>query len=320
MNNDKPWGVPLEESPDRALVSDFLKPRIVSFRYNSFYRKELNMGEFTKDLTHLVSILEDSSNKEVYSQLKAYVFKHAEFKTAEHDSRLQELAEVVKKWSLKFYKTKGIDSPLSPFSCQYTSFISPPVNLLKKLSGIVCSDYAFLQLGEERSYQTFLSEFSSDVCSLETINEWGYSVVEEPQPGDLVIYHDGSKDVHYGIWNQNGKVVSKWGMGGEVYEHPLNLVLKDYGTHVSFHRKPVYQETLQALKKHSETDITIEEFKLYAQELIRNKLDKCYNASYAFKFFTEWSEQLISIDSQTVEKFLEQAKNFAEEAKFEIVI
>lgn len=60
-----------------------------------------------------------------------------------------------------------------------------------------------------------------------------YICVQEPLPGDIVIYSNG---IHYGIWKGDGKVLSKWGQG-PIIEHRLEEVPLSYGETVLFFRK-----------------------------------------------------------------------------------
>lgn len=311
--------IPLVQSADRALISQFINPKPLQYQYFSLYQKTLHSEKFNENFLNVVSSLQDPSTEEVYENLANYVITQIEFSKDDYDGRLAELASLIRTWTVDFFKSKGIT--LSPFHCQASSFASPPLKLLKKVTGIVCSDYAFLQLGEERAQQTFFSEFSPEDSSLPILKVWGYKVVDKPRPGDLVVYFDKQKEVHYGIWNQNLKVVSKWG-SGEVYEHPLELLLEDYGTHVLFLRKPIFQDILEELQTWSESGMQAEELKQFAQELIKNKLEKCHNRSFAFNFFTEWSEKILGCetDSFTLEECLVHFTDLAEEIPFQISI
>lgn len=318
---------PLEQSSERALISQFYQPEPLRHYHYTLTEENLDLDEFKKSFSTLASNLVTPLTKETYADLTDYVVTHIKFTTCTYEERVEELTALIRKWSLDFFESKGITASASPFQCQHSSFISPPLTLLKKVTGIVCSDYAFLQLGEERSYLNPLSELGACACHLSILKEWGYIAVAEAQPGDLVVYLENQNVEHYGILNHNGKVVSKWG-SGEVYEHPLNLLLEIYGTHVSFYRKPIYQEILEKLIAKSESGIQIEELQQCAQELIKSKLAKCHNTSFAFDFFTAWSDKILpdKSSSQTVqerliaEEWLALAASYAKEIPFKIII
>ena len=57
--------------------------------------------------------------------------------------------------------------------------------------------------------------------------------------GDLVMYSDhfGDEVLHIGKYLGNGRVLSKWGPGNPVFEHPLELVPNIYGEMVFFLRE-----------------------------------------------------------------------------------
>ncbi|PJD97973.1 MAG: hypothetical protein CK425_02265 [Parachlamydia sp.] len=318
---------PLELSPERTLISQFYKPEPLRYYHPTLTQKNLNLNEFKKSFANLVSILATPLNKETYADLTDYVVTRIEFTTCPYEERVEELTALIRKWSLKFFDSKGITASASPFQCQHSSFISPPLTLLKKVTGIVCSDYAFLQLGEERSYLNPLSELGACACHLSILKEWGYIAVDKALPGDLVVYLENQHAEHYGILNHNGKVISKWG-SGEVFEHPLNLLLEEYGTHVLFYRKPVYQEILEELFAKSESGIQIESVQKHAQELIKSKLATCHQTSYAFYFFRAWSDKLFPDKSSsltvqeplTTEEWLALAASSAREIPFKIII
>jgi hypothetical protein len=68
-----------------------------------------------------------------------------------------------------------------------------------------------------------------------------FESTSEPQSGDLAIYRKScGKAVHYGVYQADGKIESKWGTGS-VYRHPIFCVPNGYGDDVVFYRlKPEF--------------------------------------------------------------------------------
>lgn len=106
----------------------------------------------------------------------------------------------------------------------------------------VCYDFAFYQLYEEKSFpyifNSALAQWPTDLFN-DTINflaEWGYDKVEEPSSGDLVVYSLKGISQHFGIWADEGNVISKLGIN-HVVKHPIDDVILGYGDDVSFFRK-----------------------------------------------------------------------------------
>lgn len=64
-----------------------------------------------------------------------------------------------------------------------------------------------------------------------------YQPIQEPQPGDLIIYYD-AKEVkhHHAIYLGGNRALSKWGKK-TIYEHDLFDVPAIYGNNVIFYRK-----------------------------------------------------------------------------------
>ena len=83
--------------------------------------------------------------------------------------------------------------------------------------------------------------------TLEYFNAYHYKEVAKPQPGDIVVYYQkgfhpfklGIKEspnhsvndevMHYARVLENGKYISTWGRYGLTYEHPPDMVPKNYG-------------------------------------------------------------------------------------------
>lgn len=109
-----------------------------------------------------------------------------------------------------------------------------------------CQDFVFYHLHEEQAFPyLFYPQRSSwpPGFALDPENfmpTWGYKLVTTPQPGDVVIYYSTLKGFtetkHWGIWNDNNCVTSKWG-AMQAYEHNLQDVVIGYGNYVQFFRK-----------------------------------------------------------------------------------
>lgn len=105
-----------------------------------------------------------------------------------------------------------------------------------------CDTYVFGRVKQEPWYRSGdASRDSIDlwVDSLAYLEMRGYLPVEgEPLPGDVVVYFAGSQDnaQHFGIFEGNGIVVSKFAMGPLV-RHPLELVPITFGDRYIYLRK-----------------------------------------------------------------------------------
>ena len=92
-----------------------------------------------------------------------------------------------------------------------------------------CVCFAFYHQNDVLAIRNIFRDQSID---LEYVRS-NYICVQEPLPGDIVVYANG---VHYGIWKGDGIVLSKWGQGFLV-EHRLEEVPLSYGETVLFYRK-----------------------------------------------------------------------------------
>ncbi|MBI2029957.1 hypothetical protein HYT02_06065 [Candidatus Gottesmanbacteria bacterium] len=52
-----------------------------------------------------------------------------------------------------------------------------------------------------------------------------------PPPGSIALYYDDSNTTicHVGLTTADGKIISKWGLGGHVFKHPPHHTLSEYG-------------------------------------------------------------------------------------------
>ena len=62
----------------------------------------------------------------------------------------------------------------------------------------------------------------------------------EAENGDLVAYFREGNFKHVGLWQPNGRVLSKWGVG-HLYDHALFEVPESYGTAVRFYDALSYE-------------------------------------------------------------------------------
>ena len=107
-----------------------------------------------------------------------------------------------------------------------------------------CAEYVFnMRNGETWTTQKFEGdgrEFWLDNHAF-LINH-GYEVVEHPQVGDTIAYGSWDPRIqkgaypHFGIYEGDGQVISKWDRG-HIFRHPWDLVPTKFGPHVAFFRK-----------------------------------------------------------------------------------
>lgn len=52
-----------------------------------------------------------------------------------------------------------------------------------------------------------------------------------PPPGSIALYYDDSNTTicHVGVTTADGKIISKWGLGGHVFKHSPHHTLPEYG-------------------------------------------------------------------------------------------
>ncbi len=70
-----------------------------------------------------------------------------------------------------------------------------------------------------------------------------YPEAIKPQEGNIILYHvkhsrngDKNRIVHAGICQEDGTIISKWGKGGPIFNHPVDYVPLGYGNYVTFRR------------------------------------------------------------------------------------
>lgn len=105
----------------------------------------------------------------------------------------------------------------------------PKIQLLEYIKFVgVCYNYAF-----GKFFNTYSSPCANSILALNnTILVKYFDVTLEPQTGDLVIYYDNNRPVHYGIYIDN-LIESKWGWD-VVHRHPYFDVPIRYGNQIRF--------------------------------------------------------------------------------------
>lgn len=77
---------------------------------------------------------------------------------------------------------------------------------------------------------------SADVAKLFAILEYEHPV-EMPAERDLIVYFDqDGLPIHVGIYVGDGKVISKWGYEGPVFEHEIEFVPPEWRYEIKFYR------------------------------------------------------------------------------------
>lgn len=100
-----------------------------------------------------------------------------------------------------------------------------------------CFAYTLLKAREENAKSLITSLSQADLKVMDLIN-WGYRDVLNPDENDLVLYMNENQQInHIGRFTAQGFVESKWGINGQVFEHPIFDVPAHYGTKVIFMRK-----------------------------------------------------------------------------------
>lgn len=104
-----------------------------------------------------------------------------------------------------------------------------------------CLVYA-LGLTSSRVYQQIVARneevFAGPEFALYLINQQALNTVNQPKPGDIVLYSTSFEHrheiCHAGVINDSGLVVSKWGLGS-MWQHELFELPSSYGKHASFY-------------------------------------------------------------------------------------
>jgi len=73
-----------------------------------------------------------------------------------------------------------------------------------------------------------------------------YPKLDSLKAGDLALYDNEDLTVHIGRIQEDGYVISKWGTGGPVLKHPVDMVPISYGCCVFFRR--ISEEKLNEMK------------------------------------------------------------------------
>jgi len=100
-----------------------------------------------------------------------------------------------------------------------------------------CFHYTLWQFGEKRVREiVFLQDIQMIPAKL---SEWGFTIVKNPQPDDLIAYFANGSFQHLGRYLGEGQVESKWGgkYTNFVYKHPVSLIASNYGNKIAFYRR-----------------------------------------------------------------------------------
>lgn len=84
-------------------------------------------------------------------------------------------------------------------------------------------------------------EYAIGKTKLENIIQGIINHDGNPKPGELIIYGNGFTEgkslknpLHMGVWQKNGKVVSKWGNKGPLIEHEWDKIVPEFGRYSFF--------------------------------------------------------------------------------------
>lgn len=254
-------------------------------------------------------LIDQSKNNRIFQKgvklFKRVLNEFNDLSSSNEYQRDDTLKAVFARWRREYLQSQGVTFIKDSFPCKKEHFLGETPRIVRRsITFIVCSDYALLQLGEKRALSFFLSDACADMNCLSIIEEWGYERVKGPEPGDLVIYgnvEEGFFNVlHYGVWNDKGKVISKWGCF-DVFEHPLDYV--DYGGSALFYRKHIFKEVLNTLQQDLQNDsiTTVEQFNLHFSEVVQQKLNSCHIHSLAYRFFETWLQTFPAKVSEVVQ-------------------
>lgn len=127
------------------------------------------------------------------------------------------------------------DEDLKTFEIEEKDVIVDP----KEMS---CFAFAFLRAKEVQAAHIIFKGSGGDaplVRIFKYLKRFGYSSVQEPQEGDLVVYMTSSNNpTHVGYLTESGKVLSKLGINNPYsHTHQLFDIPPNYGTKVLFFRK-----------------------------------------------------------------------------------
>ena len=318
ISDMKRSAVLLDATPQKDWIDRFYKPPILSFSLNSMDGNKLlqEIDNIYLAFSQEENGIDEGLKSALKDRLSGVIYRSE----TERDSQIERIA---KEWCQTFYAEQGIKTFAENQFKQ--SLLDELTNL--ELSSLVCSDFAFLHLGEDRAYKTSFRDLSSERNPLEILHAWGYQLVNSPQPGDLVVYGEMMSEnfnaKHYGIWTSNERVLSKWGFKGNVYEHPLDLTLKMYGSSVLFLRKELYHEIFEKIPEiKAQKDQTLENLIQDFEGVLKRKLKACHPNTWAYHFYSQWLESLgsildkidLSVDldskkNQWIELARERAKN-----------
>jgi hypothetical protein len=114
----------------------------------------------------------------------------------------------------------------------------------QRIQGMIdCLKYAFYLINEPQAHGWVYERGCSPVKGCYVIEYFtevlGYSIVDVPEKGDIVLYCDEDfHPRHIGIFFDSKTVHSKWGQIPQLFLHPIEAVPRDYGRHyLIFHKE-----------------------------------------------------------------------------------
>ena len=151
--------------------------------------------------------------------------------------------------SITLIPDKLSDQDLNTLGLDLTSrWMLPMINGLHPHQ-MTCYERSLLDVNEPGVQELFfisdnkelvLIKDESFLWLIDKLNAWGYEMVADPEPNDLVLYLQDGKPRHMGRYVNEGYVCSKPGNNSHYYyHHPINLVWSNYGNEIAFYRKKV---------------------------------------------------------------------------------
>ena len=135
---------------------------------------------------------------------------------------------------------KRIDEAIAHHPKDWPDFLPPEIQIISTTNSgaflVDCEFFALKTIGIMKRLQSIFPN----------------SIVQSPQTGDIIVYFkkDQPEATHVGRYQEDGKIISKWGLG-PVVKHEIDHVPSMYGNTVLFFK--ISDEELQ----HSERDLNL---------------------------------------------------------------
>lgn len=244
---------------------------------------------------------EKFKNEDICESLKNAILNFSGPPFSEDETRDKKLAEIVERWKIETAKSFNIH-----ITDEFLDVENIKLALQDQFSAdfrLRCTDFALLQIGEEKLYDrifsqkySWLDQFIPDEAFKDLLTNLGYEIVKIPKDGDLVVYGNYSESfnaLHFGIWSK-GKVISKWGTYSYIFEHPLESIHSSFGNCVLFLRKSLDRDLISLfhakLDDLSDNNLIIDTFTAQFNETINTKISRCLKQSLAERYFVKWQE------------------------------